>query len=151
MKPVKAHHIAIALAVMLFGTCPAFATTSARLHVSATVLPFVNFNASQHVAVYHVNSQDLKRGYVDLPNVITVNLRTNVKNRVPVIVDSLCGGRLLIRESGTGNFQENSFTLDTAAYRPNSLISKNYDSRIVLPADAREGVYTFNITMTPAI
>jgi hypothetical protein len=88
---------------------------------------------------------------VDLPNVITVNLRTNVNNGVPVFVDGMCDGRILIRESGTGHFQESSFTLNTAGYRPNTPISKNFDSRIVLPADAREGVYTFNITMTPAI
>jgi hypothetical protein len=151
MKHLKAHRIAIVFTVMMLGSYPAIAATSARIQVTATVLPYVNFNAAQHVLTYHVNSQDLKRGYVDLPKVITVNLKTNIKGGVPVFVDSFCGGRLMIRESGTGNFKENSFTLDTAGFLPNTMISKNYDSRIMLPADAREGVYSFNITMTPAI
>jgi hypothetical protein len=152
MKPLKAHHIAIVFAVLLFGSYPAFAATSARIQVTATILPFLNFNATQHIATYHVSSEDLKRGYVDLPNAITVNVRTNVSGGVPVIVDNWGGGgRVLVKESGTGNFRESSFTLNTAGYRANSLISKNFDSRIVLPADAKEGMYTFNISMTPAI
>ena len=151
MKPLKTLHIVIVFAIMMASSYPVFAATTARIQVTATILPYVNFNAAQHVATYHVGSQDLKRGYVDLPNVITVNLRTNVKGGVPVFVESMCEGRLLIKESGTGNFQESSFTLNTAGYRPNTTISKNFDSRIVLPADAREGVYTFNISMTPAI
>ncbi len=151
MKPLKAHHIAIVFAVMLFGTYPAFAATSARLHVSATVLPFVSFNAAQHVTTYQVNSEDLRRGYVDLPNAITVNVRTNINGGVPVIVDNQGGARILVKESGRGSFQGSSFTLDTAGYRPNSLISKNYDSRVILPDDAREGVYPLTISITPAI
>lgn len=151
MKPVKAHHIAIVFAALLFGTYPAFAATSARLHVSATVLPFVSFNAAQHVTTYQVNSEDLRRGYVDLPNAITVNVRTNISGGVPVIVDNQGGARVLVKESGTGSFQGSFFTLDTGGYRPNSLISKNFDSRIILPDDAREGVYPLTITITPAI
>ena len=151
MNPLKAHHIAIVFAVMLFCTCPAFAATSARLHVSATVFPFVSFNAAQHIATYQVNSEDLRRGYVDLPNAITVSFRTNISGGVPVFVDNWGGGRILIRESGTGSYQESSFTLNTAGSRPNSFISKKFDSRIILPADAREGVYSLNISMTPAI
>ncbi len=151
MKPSKAHHIAVVFAVLLCGICPAFAATSASIHVSATVLPFVSFNAAQHVATYQVSSEDLRRGYVDLPNAITVNVRTNMSGGVPVFVDNWGGGRILVKESGTGNFQENSFTLNTAGYRPNSLISKHYDSRIILPADAREGVYPLTISMSPAI
>jgi hypothetical protein len=148
---LKAHQILIVFAVMLFGTYPAFAAASAKLHVSATVLPFVSFNAAQHVATYQVNGEDLKRGYVDLPNAITVNVRTNVNGGVPVFVDNWGAGKVLVKESGTGNFVESSFTLNTAGYRPNSLISKNFDSRIVLPADAREGVYQLTISMSPAI
>ena len=61
MNPLKAHHIAIVFAVLLCGTYPAFAATSAKIHVSATVLPFVSFNAAQHVATYQVSSEDLRR------------------------------------------------------------------------------------------
>ena len=151
MNPFKAHHIAVVLAVVLFSTYPAFAATTTKIQISATILPFVSFNAAQHVATYQVKSEDLRRGYVDLPNAITVNVRTNVNGGVPVFVDKWGGGRIMVKESGTGAYHENSFTLNTTGYRPNSLISKNFDSRIILPADAREGVYQFTVTMTPAI
>lgn len=151
MKIPKLSQIATAFAVMLISASPAFDGTSARIQVSATILPYVNFNAIQHVATYHVGSEELKRGFVELPNAITVNVRTNVSGGVPVIVDNWGVGSILVKESGTMNFQGGSFTLATAGYRPNSPISKNFDSRIVLPADAREGVYPLNITMTPAI
>jgi hypothetical protein len=151
VKVPKLSQFAIAFAVVLIGASPTFAATSARIQVSATIIPFVNFNAIQHVATYHVASEDLKRGFVELPNAITVNIRTNVNGGVPVIVENCGGGKILVKESGTVNFQGSSFTLTTAGFRPNSLISKNFDSRIVLPAVAREGVYPLNITMTPAI
>ena len=88
MKLHKAHHIATLFAAILLAANPTFAATSARLQVSATVLPFVSFNASQHVTAYQVTSDDMKRGYIDLPNAITVNIKTNLNGEVPVIVDN---------------------------------------------------------------
>jgi hypothetical protein len=135
---------------MLFAF-PSFAGTSAKLQVTATVLPFVKFSAVQHVAAYQVSSDDIKRGYIDLPDSLTVNVSTNVNGGVPVVVENWGSGRLLVKESGTGNFSDSSFTLNTAGYRSNTLVSKNYDSRIVLPANSQEGVYQLTISMMPAI
>ena len=151
MKLRKVLYIATAFAAVLLGAHPGFAATSAQIRVSATILPFVSFNAAQHVTAYQVTGADLKRGYVDLPNAITVNIRTNLNGGVPVIVDNWGGGRVLVKESGTANFSDSTFVLNTAGYRLNSLITKKFDSRIVLPADAQEGVYPFTISMTPAI
>ena len=151
MKLCKAHYIATAFAAILLVSNPTFAATSARLQVTATVLPFVSFNVTQHVTAYQVKSEDLVRGYIDLPNSITVNVKTNLNGGVPVIVDNWGSNRLLVKESGTENFSDSSFTLNTTGFRPNTLISKNFDSRIILPADAQEGVYPLVITMTPTI
>lgn len=126
--------------------------TSTRVQVTATVLPYVNVNAAQHVASYRVSSDDLKRGYVDLPNALTVTMRTNLHGVVPVIVDNdIRGGRFLLRESGAGSFMDGSLALNTAGHLPGAVISRNYDSRIVLPADTKEGTYPLAITMMPAI
>lgn len=130
---------------------PSFAATSAKLHVSATILPYVSFHATQDVTTYQVRNEDLLRGYVDLPSSITVTLRTNVQRGVNVIIDNGGYGKVLIKESGTGNFTDSLLTLNTAGYRPGEQISKHYDSRIVLPADALEGTYPFTIAMTPAL
>ena len=150
MKLRIAYYITIAVAVILASN-PTFAATSARIQVSATIIPFLSFHAAQHVMTYQVKSEDLIRGYIDLPNAITVNIRTNLNGGVPVMVDNWGVGKVLIKESGTENFSEGSFTLNTIGIRPNTLISKNFDSRIVLPADATEGVYPLSITMSPTI
>jgi hypothetical protein len=143
---------AIFCATMLLAAVPVIAGTSAQVHVSATVLPYVNVNAAQSVATYKVNSGDLKRGYVDLPNSLTVIVKTNMNGVVSVFVDNGTGeGRLLVRESGTGTFMNGSLALNTAGHRPGDVISRNYDSRIVLPADTKEGTYALAITMMPAI
>jgi hypothetical protein len=143
--------IATILSVILLSSVPVFAATSAKIHVTANVLPFLTFNATQHVTTYQVRSTDLKRGYVDLPSAITVNIRTNVNSGVPVIVDNWENGKVLVKESGTGSFSDGSFILNVVGYRPGTVISKNFDSRIVLPPDAQEGVYPFTISMMPAI
>jgi len=142
--------IALIIAILL-GASSSFAATSAKVHVTATVLPFVSFDAIQHVTTYQVNSDDIKRGYIDLPNSMTVKVRTNLNAGVPVIVENAGVGRVLIRESGRADFVGNTFTLNTADYRPNTQISKNYDSRIVLSADAKDGIYPLIISMAPAI
>lgn len=139
------------LIAILLGASPSFAATSAKLHVTATVLPFVSFNAIQNVTTYQVNSEDIKRGYIDLPNAVTVNVRTNLNAGIPVMLESLGENRVLISESGRAAFVDSIFTLNTAGYRPNAPISKSYDSRIVLSADAKDGVYPLIISMVPAM
>jgi len=151
VKLRKALYIAIAFSATTLVASPSFAGTSARIQVTATVLPFVRFSAVQHVASYQVNSEDIKRGYIDLPHSLTVNVSTNLNGGVPVVVDNWGSNQLLVKESGAGNFSGNSFTLNTAGYRPNTLISKNFDSRVVLPANSQEGVYPLTISMMPTI
>jgi hypothetical protein len=124
---------------------------STRLQVSATVLPFLSFNAAQHITAYQVRSEDLQRGYVDLSHSMTVNIRTNLNGGVPVVIENWGQGKVLVKESGTGNFSDSSFILNTAGSKTGAMISKNYDSRIILPPDAHEGTYTLAISMTPAI
>lgn len=143
--------IALIMMTILTGPCCGFAATSAELQLSATVLPFVSFNAVQHVASYRVNSDDIKKGYVDLPNSVTVKVRTNLGTGVPVTVENSAGGNVLIRESGGADFQGNMFTMDTAGHRPNTPISRSYDFRILLSADAKDGTYPLAISMAPAI
>jgi hypothetical protein len=115
------------------------------------VLPFVSFNAAQRVSNYQVQDVDIKRGYVDLPNAISIDIKTNVAERVPVIIEGGANCRILFKESGTELYSDSTFTVNTAGYRPNSLITKTYDSRIILPADTRKGTYPLVITMMPAI
>ena len=124
---------------------------SAKIHVTATVLPFVSFNAIQHISTYRVNNDDIKRGYIDIPNSMTVNVRTNLNAGVPVILEHPEGGRVLVRENGRADFVANTFTLNTSDYLPNTPVSKNYDFRILLSKDVKDVVYPLSVTMAPAI
>ena len=139
------------LVAMLLVASSCFATTAANIRVTATVLPYMNFNSTQHGTTYQVRSDDLKRGYVDLPQVMTVTVKTNVNREVTFVVSDWRGSNITVRDLNRVNFDGNSFTLNTADYQPGSAISMTIDSRIVLPADTREGVYPFSIVVTPGI
>ena len=141
----------IIIAITLFAASSSLAATSAKVRVTATVLPFVSLDAVQHVRTYQINSDDIKRGYVDLPNSMTVKVRTNLNTGVPVVVENSGDFRILISESGRADFMGSMITLNTSDYRPNTQISKTYDSRIVLSADAKDGIYPLIISMAPAI
>lgn len=147
MRSSRSIKIMVMFFFAAFLAMPSFATTSAKIHVSATVLPYVNFNAVQNVYTYQVKSEDLQRGYVDLPDSITVNLRTNTQNGVNVMIENSGSGKVLVRERGTADFTESQITLNNAGYRRGEQISKRYDSRIILPVDAQEGTYPFAIAM----
>jgi hypothetical protein len=128
------------------------AAASAQIHVSATVPPFISLNAIQNVASYSVSSVDIKRGYLDLPNAISIRLRTNLGTGVPISVESALGeAKVLIKESGSTEFVGTTFTVPTADHRANLPINKSYDSRIVLTDDSKEGSYPLIISLTPAI
>ncbi len=143
--------VCVLVVISMLSAVSSFAATSARLYVSATVLPFVSFNAVQHVTTYRVSSDDIKRGYVDLPNSMTVNVRTNLDAGVPVTVENAEKERVLVRESGTSAYIGNSFMVNTNAHLPNTRISKNLDLRIILSADESEGIHAISVSMTPSI
>ena len=137
--------------IALSGAYPALGASSATLQVGAHVLPFVSFNAVQHVSTYQVKGEDIKRGYIDLPASMTVSVRTNLREGVPVFFENTAGASVLIRESGRTDFNGHSFTLNTDDYRPNTPISKRYDFRVILSGDAKDGTYPLMISMAPSI
>ena len=137
--------------ILVLGAPLCSAAASAKLHLSATVTPFLSFNAIQNVTTYQINSEDIKRGYVDLPNAITLQVRTNLNAGVPVMVENSGTAKLLFKESGRSGFAGNAFTVDSASYRFNTPIRKSYDSRIILSTDAQEGSFPLLLFITPAI
>ncbi len=150
-KNFKLFYITIAIAA----SCPfpfdAFASTSANLRVSAVVLPAIHFKVNQLITNYRVNGDDLRKGYVDLPNSISVTLKTNVKNNIPFILDNWGTGKILIRERGTTNYTEGYFVVNSSGHHTAVPTETNYDLRILLPAQAQEGAYPLNISIDASI
>lgn len=125
-----------------------FAAATSTIHVSATVLPWVNFNAEQHVISYRVTDEDLKRGYIDLPASVTVHLKTNVKKQVAIFVQNTGSERIAIRLAGSGRFLEDFVTINSAEYKVGEMISSSMDTRVIFSGESKEGTYTLNIPLT---
>lgn len=149
MKPRNLQYLSM-IAAILFITSTSFAATSAKVYVTATVPPSFRFDAIQHTATYQIGSDDIKRGYIDLPASMTVKVRSNLNADISVFVESSAGS-VLIRESGRENFVGNIFSLNIAGYHPNTQVNIQYDLRILLTTDAIEGRHPLIISMIPAI
>lgn len=127
------------------------AASSAVLTVSASIRPWVSFNAIQNVHSYRVTDADLQRGYVELTGSITVELKTNIDRDIPVRITSEGGEKILLRVDSGGDFIENECRLNPARQVPMQSIRRKIDSRIMLTSDSRVGEYYFNVYLTPEI
>ena len=139
------------LIILILSSLPVLASSSAVLQVSATIRPWVTFNAVQHLYSYRVTAVDLERGYVDLAGSITLEMKTNIRRDISVKFSSESGERILFRESAGGSFFENEYTLYPDLRSPMEVISRKIDSRIILTANTKEGVYPLNVFMSPEI
>jgi hypothetical protein len=149
---MKSSTVVYAILMILFlSGLPALAASSAVLQVSATIRPWVAFKAVQHLYSYRVTTADLQRGYVDLAESITLEIKTNIQRDISVKFSSESGERILFRESAGGNFFENEYTLYPDRRSPAEAISRKIDSRIMLTTNSKEGVYPLNVAMLPEI
>lgn len=149
MKPVG---VVIAILItLILSALPAQAASSAVMQVSATIRPWVVFNAVQHIYSYRVTSIDLERGYVDLAGSMTLDIKTNISKDISVRFISENGERILFKESTGETFFENEYTLSPDRRTPGETISRKIDSRIILTNNSKEGVYALNVSMLPEI
>lgn len=145
------HFTRILVSSIVLSASLCHAGASAKLSVSATVIPFVSFTAIQNVSTYQVNGEDIRRGYVDLPGSITLRVRTNLFTGVPVVVENPGAARILVKESTSSLYGGSPFTLSTSDFHPNTPVSIPCDSRVVLPADAKEGSYPLAFSIIPSL
>ena len=143
--------ICIIIFLLTLSIAQGFAASSAVMQVSATIRPWVSFSAVQNMHSYRVTAADLKRGYVELVGVITVEIKTNIERDIPVRFTSGAGEKILFRESTGGAFFENECRLLPDRLVPIQVTLKKIDSRIMLTSNSREGEYPLNVFMTPEI
>lgn len=149
MKSLSA--ICVILIILTLSSLPGQAASSAVMQVSATIRPWVSFNAVQNMHSYKITAADLQRGYVELAGSITIEMRTNVDRDIPVRFTSEGGEKILFRESNGGAFFENEYRLNPDRQIPRQVIRRNIDSRIILTSNSKEGEYPLNVFMTPEI
>lgn len=139
-----------AVFVACFQTVPAHgAGSSAVVKVSATVLPYMKLHAHQRVATYRVTTDDLRKGFVDLPDSATVRIRTNENKNIALSVSNEGPERIMVREAGAGTYDGADGTVVLGRPQKGMEITRNLDFRLILPEGAKEGSYALNIAITP--
>lgn len=149
MKSLSA--LFLILVILALTNLQCFAASSTFMQVSATIRPWVSFRAVQNTHSYRVTATDLRRGYVELVGVITVEIKTNIERDIPVRFTSEGGEKILFRESTGRAFFENECRLIPDRLVPMQITRKKIDSRIILTGNSREGEYPLNVFMTPEI
>lgn len=143
--------ICIMLSILTLSSPQGFAASSAFMQVSATIRPWASFSAVQNMHSYRVTAVDLRRGYVELAGVITVEIKTNIERDIPVRFTSEGGEKIFFRESAGGAFFESECRLVPDRVVPMQVTRKFIDSRIMLTSTSKEGEYPLNVSMTPEI
>ncbi len=150
MKPISAVILAVAfLACGHYALMTYAANSSAVVKVSATVLPWVKLNASQHVTHYTVTADNMTRGYVDLPGAATVRVRSNENRTIGVTLLNEGPERILIKASGTPDYPVAGEAVVIGRPQRGAEIARDLDLRVILPEGTREGTYTLNISLNP--
>lgn len=111
---------------------------SASVYVSATVLPYVQMNVTQHETYYSISPRDLEQGYIVIPSSVTVNIDTNTSELILSFLSSGAGqidGSL----SGLSSFGERVEIMLTDNEKHARHASRKIDLRVSLDQDTQIG------------
>jgi hypothetical protein len=135
----------LALATVQPWAVPAQAASAgAVVRVQATIRPWLKFSATQPASSYRVTAEDIRRGHIDLPQAITIQVQTNIREEIRFDIASGGPEKIL--------FQTDSGLADAVRLtgeHPAIPITRVLDMRIVLPADVREGTYPLHVALVP--
>jgi hypothetical protein len=126
-------------------TVQAAASTSATVQVRAVIRPWIKFSANQPVSSYRVTSADIRRGYIDFPQALTLSVQTNIRDAIRFEISSGGPERILVQDGGT----ELTDAVRVEGQHPAVPVTRVLDMRVVLPEGTREGTYPLLIAMAP--
>ncbi len=137
----------LALAVLnpWAATVQASSGSSAPLQVRATIRPWIKFAATPRVASYLVTEEDIRRGFIDLPGALTLNVQTNIGEAIRFDISSNGPERILAHEGGSALTD----TVRIKGQYPAIPIGRLLDMRVVLPEGTQEGTYPFQVAVEP--
>lgn len=137
-------------ALLLTISTPALLLAGAEttIQVSAQVLPWLSAEVIQQISAYRVSSDDLKRGYIDLPAALLFRFRSNSSDRIGLRLDSLGPEQVLIKESdGIGAHLQRQLLSSTST----SPREERLDVRILLPGSFVPGIYPLQVMATTSL
>ena len=125
---------------------PAQATSSsASVRVQATIRPWLKFSATQLTSSYRVTADDIRRGHVDLPQAITIQMQTNIPEEIRFDIASGGPERILVGDAGS--LPADAFRI--TGTHPATPVTRTLDMRVVLPAGIAEGIYPLQVALAP--
>jgi hypothetical protein len=130
--------IVLLLAVLVPAATFGAATT---LHVTTTIQPWLRFSATPLVGFYQVDAAALRRGYVDLPASLEVELSTNLRDGIALGLASVGPETIRVLEGGSAA----SGIMRFDAVTSNAPVARRFGLRVLLPAGLGEGTYPLRI------
>jgi hypothetical protein len=115
------------------------------VRVQATIRPWLKFSATQLANSYRVTADDIRRGHVDLPQAITIQVQTNIPEEIRFDIASNGPERILVGYGGTALVD----VFRIAGAHPAIPVTRTLDMRIVLPAGIPEGIYPLQVALAP--
>ncbi len=118
------------------------ASTSVR--VSARILPWMNVTATPLVSSYRVDAEAIQRGFIDLPNSLSIELSTNLRSDIDLSLESFGPERVVV---GNGS-SSGSDMIRFATLASNTPVTRSVNLRVILPQGIEQGDYPLQLSVS---
>ncbi len=131
------------LVVPMLSPSPANAA-STSIRVSARILPWLNVTATPLISSYRVDAEAIQRGFIDLPNSLSIQLSTNLRSDIDLSLESFGPERVVV---GNGT-SSGSDMIRFAALASNVPTTRAVDLRVILPQGIEKGDYPLQLNVS---
>jgi hypothetical protein len=118
--------------------------TSTSVRVSARILPWLNVTATPLISSYRVDAEAIQRGFIDLPNSLSIQLSTNMRSDIDLSLESFGPERIVV---GNG-INSGSDMIRIAPIASNTPITRAVDLRVILPQGIAQGDYPLQMNLS---
>jgi hypothetical protein len=128
-------------------------SASATATVTVRVAPWYDFKIHQERQAVTVTSDDLARGYVDIPGLLSVTLRSNDPRIITFTLRGDMADKIFFREQGKEFFNAPGTLEMDIQQKYGKNVHRKFDGRLVLNKDeiAGERTLSFVIQMIPQV
>lgn len=134
--------VLLLVAPLLSPSLVSAASTSVR--VAARILPWLNVSATALISSYRVDAEAIARGFIDLPNSLSIQLSSNLRSDVDLSLESFGPERIVVgngTDSGTDMIR-----IETLA--SNTPITRSVNLRVILPQGIEQGDYPLQLNVS---
>lgn len=136
--------LGLLLGAALLASLPAAHAASSSVRVTARILPWLDVSATPRVSSYRVDAAAIERGFVDLPGALSIRMATNLNSEIDLSLSSFGPERILV---DNGSFP-GAELIRMGQLTSTVPVLRNFDLRIMLPQDIKEGEYPLNLNVS---